>query len=107
MEPIETRLPPLPPPPPPQTSTKTNVAVLGLVQVPEDVNVWTLAPAGAELAQVVPLLDKTLPLVPGATNCTALVPLPRITLLAVNVAAPVPPAATGSVPAVSAEADVE
>ena len=35
---------------------------------------------------------------PGATACNALVPLPNKTLLAVKVAAPVPPLATGKVP---------
>ena len=38
------------------------------------------------------------PLAPGATVCGALVPLPRRTLFAVSVVAPVPPLATGSVP---------
>ena len=53
---------------------------------------------GVEDAQVVPLEVRTLPFEPGATNKGALVPLPKITLLAVSVAAPVPPLATGSVP---------
>jgi hypothetical protein len=58
-----------------------------------------LAGAGAAvLAQVVPLLVSTLPDVPGATTCTADVPLPSNTLFAVSVAAPVPPFATGNVP---------
>ena len=39
------------------------------------------------------------PEVPGATTCSALVPLPNRTLLAVRVVAPVPPLATTSVPA--------
>jgi hypothetical protein len=43
--------------------------------------------------QVVPLLANKLPEVPGATNATLFVPLPSITLLAVNVARPVPPCA--------------
>ena len=47
---------------------------------------------------VVPLLVSTLPEVPGATNATAEVPLPRSTLFAAKVAAPVPPLPTGSVP---------
>ena len=51
-----------------------------------------------ELAQVVPLDTKTLPDVLGATVCRADVPLPSKTLLAVSVAAPVPPLATGKVP---------
>ena len=47
--------------------------------------------AGVADVQVVPLLVSTLPLEPGATNCTAEVPLPRITLFSVRVVAPVPP----------------
>ena len=47
---------------------------------------------------VVPLEVSTLPDAPGATNCTADVPLPRSTLFAVSAAAPVPPFATGKVP---------
>ena len=35
---------------------------------------------------------------PGATTCTADVPFPKTTLLAVREVAPVPPLATGSVP---------
>ena len=54
--------------------------------------------AGACDTQVVPLLTSTLPLVPGATVCTALVPLPSSTALAESVVAPVPPLPTGSVP---------
>jgi len=42
----------------------------------------------------VPLEVNTFPDVPGATVCGAEVPLPKRTLLAVNVAAPVPPWAT-------------
>jgi hypothetical protein len=53
---------------------------------------------GVEEVHVVPLLVKTLPVVPGATNCTADVPLPRRTLLAVRVAAPVPPLVTAKTP---------
>lgn len=52
--------------------------------------------AGAVDAQVVPLLVSTLPLVLGATNVGADVPLPRMTLLAVRVVRLVPPLATGS-----------
>ena len=55
------------------------------------------APPAADV-HVEPLLVSTFPDVLGATNATALVPLPRMTLLAVSVAAPVPPFATGSVP---------
>lgn len=50
--------------------------------------------AGAVEDQVVPLDVKTFPVVPGATACTADVPLPKMTLLAASVAAPVPPEAT-------------
>jgi hypothetical protein len=64
-----------------------------------ELNVCTSTePGGAAEAQVVPLEVKTFPELPGATACRALVPLPNNTLLAVNVAAPVPPLATGSVP---------
>lgn len=55
-------------------------------------------PLAAALVQVVPLLVKTFPFVPGATNVTAEVPLPRMTLFAVRVEAPVPPLATGTCP---------
>ena len=54
----------------------------------------------AVLVQVEPLEVKTLPLEPGATTCTALVPLPSITLLAASVVAPVPPFAGVRVPEV-------
>ena len=57
-----------------------------------------IPPDGKDDAQVVPLLVSTLPEVLGATNSGVEVPLPRITLLAVSVAAPVPPLATGRVP---------
>jgi hypothetical protein len=50
---------------------------------------------------VVPLDVSKLPEAPGATNPTAEVPLPRSTLFAVSVAAPVPPLTTGSVPVTS------
>jgi hypothetical protein len=52
----------------------------------------------------VPLDVSTLPFVPGATNNGADVPLPRMTLLAVKVDAPVPPLATAKVPVVMLEA---
>lgn len=51
--------------------------------------------AGCEL-HVVPLLVNTYPLVPGATVCTAPVPLPSKTLFAVRLVLPVPPFATVS-----------
>jgi len=54
--------------------------------------------AGAVDCQVVPFEVRTLPAVLGATTCKAEVPLPKRTLFAVNVAAPVPPLATGRVP---------
>jgi hypothetical protein len=54
--------------------------------------------AGAVDCQVVPLLVNTLPDVLGATNKGEDVPLPKMTLFAVRVAAPVPPLAIGSVP---------
>ena len=52
--------------------------------------------AGAADVHVVPLDTKTLPVVPGATTWNADVPLPSKTLLAVNVAAPVPPEPTAT-----------
>ena len=55
--------------------------------------------AGVVDAHVVPLLVSTLPDDPGATTCTADVPLPKMTLLAVKLVAPVPPLATFKVPA--------
>ena len=51
--------------------------------------------AGAADVHVVPLDTKTLPFVLGATKLGVDVPLPRITLLAVKVARPVPPDVTG------------
>ena len=63
-----------------------------------------IAPAGttgvadACDTQDVPSLVNKFPAVLGATNWTADVPFPNTTLLAVKVAAPVPPLATGSVP---------
>jgi len=54
--------------------------------------------AGAVDAHVVPFDVNTLPEEPGATTCNADVPLPKMTLLAVRVVAPVPPLPTGRVP---------
>ena len=54
--------------------------------------------AGAVDVQVVPSEVSTLPVVLGATNKGADVPLPKMTLFAVNVVAPVPPLPTGNVP---------
>jgi hypothetical protein len=51
-------------------------------------------------AHVVPSEVSTFPEVLGATNLTAEVPFPRITLSAVRVVAPVPPLATLNVPVV-------
>ena len=59
------------------------------IEVPADI---PLA-AGAVDCHVAPLDVKTLPDVLGATTCTAEVPLPKITLLAVIEVAPVPPLA--------------
>ena len=53
--------------------------------------------AGAVLVQVVPLDVRRLPDEPGATKLGEEVPLPRITLFAVKVVAPVPPEVTSSV----------
>jgi hypothetical protein len=55
-------------------------------------------PAGVAEVQVVPSDVNTLPVVPGATNLTALEPLPRMTLLLVNEPMPVPPTPTSTVP---------
>ena len=50
------------------------------------------------LTQVLPLDVSTLPEVPGAIACNALVPFPNKTPLTASVAAPVPPLATAKVP---------
>lgn len=83
----------------------TTVPVGVVLDVSQAVPVDTAMPApgyacavGVEDAQVEPLEVSTLPFEPGATNKGAEVPLPKRTLLAVSVAAPVPPLATGSVP---------
>jgi len=79
-----------------------DVTPAGTVYVPVAViEVQVFVPAGSANAsetQLVPLEVKTLPSAPGATTCSALVPLPSKTLLAVSVVAPVPPLATGRVP---------
>ena len=59
--------------------------------------VTPLAGTAADV-HVVPLEVRTFPVVPGAIACKALVPFPNKTLLAVSVAAPVPPLATGRIP---------
>ena len=53
------------------------------------------------------LANRTWPVVPAAVTPNAEVPLPYKTPLAVNVISPVPPAATGSVPATQADDDDE
>ena len=55
-----------------------------------------VGPALGALVQVAPSLTSTFPAVPGATSCTALVPLPSTTELAVNELVPVPPLDTGT-----------
>jgi len=98
-----------PPPPPPTTVTLIFVVVEGVVNVPGEVYTVMLekppAAAAAEV-HVVPFDVNTLPDEPGATNCTADVPLPSRTLSAVRDVAPVPPEATGKVPVVNADVDV-
>ena len=84
----------------PATLTAPLVAVLGVSPVEPKLMVETLV-AGAVDCHVVPLLVSTLPFVPGATTWNAEVPLPSRTLFVVNVAAPVPPLATGRVPVTS------
>jgi hypothetical protein len=77
------------------------VVVAGVVKVPGLVNtVMFEKPPAAAAAEVhvEPSDLSMLPLEPGATKVTALVPLPKITLLAVSVAAPVPPAVTAVTP---------
>ena len=77
-----------------------------LYEVPHDVPVelgipapgYTIVLGAVADTQVVPLDWSTFPFVPGATTWNAEVPLPSRTLLAVNVAAPVPPLPTGRVP---------
>ena len=56
-----------------------------------------MPPAEAALVQVVPLLVRTKPAVPGATKVTEFAPFPKITLLSVRVLKPVPPDATTKV----------
>ena len=68
------------------------------VELPKAATEVTPLAGGAADVQVVPLEISILPVVPGATACKALVPLPNKTLLSVRVAAPVPPLFTGRVP---------
>jgi hypothetical protein len=79
------------------------VVVAGVVNVPGPVNTCMFEKppaAAAALVHVEPLDVSTLPDEPGATNVTAEVPAPKITLAEVRVDAPVPPLATGSVPVI-------
>jgi hypothetical protein len=81
----------------------------GVVNVPGEVKtVMFVKPPAAAAADVhvEPLDVRIFPDEPGATKVTAEVPLPKMTLLAVRVVAPVPPEATGNVPVVRAEIDV-
>ena len=54
---------------------------------------------------MVPFEAKMFPDVPGDTVCTAEVPFPSNTVLAVNEELPVPPPDTGSVPVVNTLVD--
>ena len=82
-------------------TTGVEVPVTAIGDVPD--TLVTLV-GNAVLCHVVPFEVRTLPLVPGATACRALVPLPRRTLLAARVVAPVPPLAMDSVPDVMSPA---
>jgi hypothetical protein len=89
---------PPPPPPPPTTVTLTRVIPVGIVKVPLEAKTCPFPPvadngATAEV-QAEPLLTKTLPLEPGATNLTGFVPSPISTFSAVRADTPVPPSAT-------------
>jgi len=90
----------LPPAPPPTTVTLTRVIPVGIVKVPLPVKTCPFPPAvdtgAAAEVQVVPLEVRTFPLVLGATNLGADVPLPKITFSAVKVVKAVPPEAMGS-----------
>ena len=70
-------------------------AIRGLVRVTPDSAVI------AALDQVEPLEVSTFPAVPGATACSAPVPLPISTLFSGSVFDPVPPLATGRMPVTS------
>jgi hypothetical protein len=73
----------------------------GGVHEPDASNITVEKPAyppPAAEVHVDPLDVSTFPVVPGATNVTAEVPLPRMTLFAVSVLAPVPPEATPVTP---------
>jgi len=74
---------------PPKPFAETMEAVVTVPEPPP--------PAGAVLCHVVPLDVRTFPEVDGATKVGLLVPAPRITLLEVKVASPVPPEVTASV----------
>ncbi len=74
--------------------------VAEVLAVTVDNKTIALDDANGALAQVVPFDVRMFPLVPGATNEGVEVPLPRMTLLAVRVARPVPPCATVTAAAV-------
>lgn len=66
---------------------------------PDKATLVTVPPLlGVADVHVVPFDVRTLPLVPGATTCSAEVPLPSSTLFSVRLVAPVPPLAIGKVP---------
>lgn len=76
------------------SAREENVIEFAVVPVLDVFRVNEPLAAGAVLDHVVPLLVRIFQLVHGATTCNALVPLPRRTLFAVKVVAPVPQLAT-------------
>jgi hypothetical protein len=76
----------------------TVIVLVLLVKPVENVSGTSNTPVGDELVQVVPFEVSRFPEAPGATNVGLLAPLPRMTLLAVNVVSPVPPLPTGKAP---------
>jgi hypothetical protein len=81
----------------------TLVVVAGILNVPGEAKTVRLEKplaAAAALVQVDPFDVRILPDEPGATNVTAEVPAPKMTLAEVSVDAPVPPLATGRVPVI-------
>ena len=93
----------------PANVTAPVVAVFGVSPLNDVWNDVTAAVLGiAPHVGADPVLPiKTCPVVPAAVTLIGEVPLPYKTPFEVNVVSPVPPAATGNVPAVKAEADVE